>query len=96
MLVELYDPHPGLAGCPIRLPGRLLIMIRQMNGKVVDDQDAADLLQKEAKGLPGIWEIRLSPAHQMLFAEQSFQGCEVINGWRLLRYREPTPTENEA
>ena len=82
MIVKFSDPHPGLAGCPYRLPGRLRLACLKYDGKSMELDKVVNALNKLAAGLPGQWCVRSTGKY--IVATQVDGGQE--NGWRLLQF----------
>lgn len=82
MIVKLSDPHPGLAGCQFRLPGRLRIACLKYDGKLMELDKVVNSLNKLTSGLPGQWCVKSTG--KCIVATQV--DGEQENHWRLLQF----------
>lgn len=85
MRVRLYDPHPGLMGCPNPLPEPMRILINQLDGTVHELGAVLVILQDEAIRIADSAVIRNSDEHKMISLRignfKTGMDC-----WRLLHY----------
>lgn len=86
--VEFYDPHPGLAGCTVRIPESVKLVANELNGTVATLNVA---IQKIKDSLPidihSVFLVSVSFKHNMITLDEKREdGYE--NSWRVLRYRD--------
>lgn len=84
--VTLYDPHPGLAGCPVRLPGSLRVVCKWLDGVTVPLSYAVETIRDSTGGLPGEWDVRATD--EAVLVTQSLPDG-TTHCWRAIRYRQP-------
>ena len=92
--VDLFDPHPGLLGCPSRLPTRVKLAIDELAGATCPLIEAIETLRHSTRGLPGVWTVEACewPDGTHALAVKQRLEDESVNCWRALRYvdhREP-------
>lgn len=84
--VELYDPHPGLAGVRFPLPREMKNLADSLDGVVLTLEEAIDRITPVAEELGG--RVEIDEKYQHI----SFRVGDVHNlpmhGYRLIRYRE--------
>lgn len=49
MRIRLYDPHPGLSGCPLPLPAEVKTAAEELDGTTIELDDAIDRIQIAVK-----------------------------------------------
>jgi len=81
--VTLYDPHPGLQGCPTPLPGPMFDIAHELSGQNITLEEAMKRIQPVAETLGGKVEI----IHNMGFISFEYSVGPVNNGYRLIRFR---------
>jgi len=88
-VVEFYDPHPGLMGCPTPLPEKVCLVAATLSGMRGTVEQA---IHKIWNACPDEWEgkqkVEDTDVEGSTFIFLSFRypdGRE--NGWRVIRYR---------
>lgn len=83
-MVEFYDPHPGLAGCPVRLPEAVRLVADSLSGKIGSVQEAKELIIDAVDtDLP--FEVKVEDTCILLMIGNFDIGKHC---WNVIKYRE--------
>ena len=82
-MAKMFDPHPGLAGCMVRIPEAVRLVANELDGQ---DVPIAEAVAKIQAACPG-GEVKDSPNHGMIcLTVENFPGMQ--HSWRVIRYQE--------
>ena len=83
-IVTFYDPHPGLAGCPVPIPDVVKRVADELNGQSLPLAEAIERIQRVAGG--GV-DVALNERHIGLSLPGILDGHACTHSWRVIRFR---------
>lgn len=83
-VVRLYDPHPGLLGCPVPIPDVVKRVADELNGQSLPLAEAVERIQHAAGG-----EVEVAFEHRHISLELPgiLRGHPCTHSWRVIRFR---------
>ncbi len=94
-IVRFLDPHPGLAGCTVRLPAAVKLAADALDGRTLPLSQGVIALAKSAEGLPGDWTFDVKDDCVLMFEGRTSDQDAVragrqpqgpVNCWRVIRF----------
>lgn len=79
---EFYDPHPGLAGCSVRIPEPIRLIANEISGSRMSLRQAVFLIRAATTGI--VEAVEDMGMITLRIEESTGQ----IHSWRVIRFRE--------
>ena len=86
---EFYDPHPGLAGCPVRLPEHVRIVAEWLDGQRMTIKSAIDQLVAATSETD--LTVQFRDCEGWISMKVGTWDDPPMNCWRVIRYKPATP-----
>lgn len=92
MLVKLFEPHPGLAGCLARIPGDVRMVALTLDGQTMELDSAVALVEGFKDGTEVVevsmpYEYPWSGDTGMILLRRDYPGGR-IDSWRVIKFKE--------